>query len=228
MTTPPPPQPKIRSIVLGVLVVALLVVVVCSASSIVKWAGMPFLVLPRVAGLLQGVRSEEIVALPMASSPTAVTFPRPERYAVYTGDVNLLEMTAGVRASDSLPWLAVQQADSGRAIPVSFVGRGLMPYDEPRAPGRPVFTFEITEPGMYALSHPRREFAVYLVPDRTTGKEGLIAAVFLAQLALLALPFLILIGRPWIERRKMWRKHQQERRQASDSILRRRAGRRSP
>jgi hypothetical protein len=69
---------------------------------------------------------------------------------------------------------------------------------------------------------------VDLVPDRTTGKEGLIAAVFLAQLALLALPFLILMCRPWMDRPKMWRKHQQERREASDSILRRRAGRRSP
>ncbi len=90
-------------------------------------------------------------------------------------------MTAGLRASDSLLWLTVQQADSGRAIPVSFAGPGLMPYDERRAPARPVFTFEITEPGIIALSHPRREFAVYLVPDRTTGKEGLIAAVFLAN-----------------------------------------------
>jgi hypothetical protein len=101
-----------------------------------------------------------------------------------------------------------------------------MPYDDPRAPGRPVLMFAIDEPGTYALSHPRRNLTVSLVPDRTTGREGLIAAAAVVQLALLAAPVAILLGRPWLERRRSWREHQRQRRAASDAVVRRRAVRR--
>ena len=211
---------------LGILVVVTLIVFLCSASVIVKWAGTTFLVLPRVVGLLESVRGEEIVALPMDSSPTAVVFPRAERYQVYTSDLELLEIAASLHASDATPWLVVQHAGTSEIIPVSFIGRGLMPYDDPRAPGRPILAFEIAQPGTYALSHPRREMTVSLVPDRTTGKEGLIALAFVAQLALLAGPFALIFGRPWLERRRAWRRHQQERRRASETMLRGRSGRR--
>jgi hypothetical protein len=210
---------------LGVLVVVLLIVFLCSASVIVKWAGTAFLVLPRVVGLLENVRGDEIVALPMDSSPTAVGFPRVERDQVYTSDLELLEIAASLHASDATPWLVVQRVATGETVAVSFVGRGLMPYDDPRAPGRPILAFEIAQPGTYALSHPRRQMTVSLVPDRTTGKEGLIALAFLAQLALLAGPFALIFGRPWLERRRAWRRHQQERRRASETMLRGRSGR---
>jgi len=212
---------------LGILVVVTLIVFLCSASVIVKWAGTTFLVLPRVVGLLESVRGDEIVALPMDSSPTAVGFPRAERYQVYTSDLELLEIAASLHASDATPWLVVQRVETGETVPVSFVGRGLMPYDDPRAPGRPILAFEIAQPGTYALSHPRREMTVSLVPDRTTGKEGFIALAFLAQAALLAGPFALIFGRPWLERRRAWRRHQQERRRASETMLRGRSGRRS-
>src|SRR3972149_3097593 len=109
MSTPPPPTPRLRSIMLGVLVVVTLIVFLCSASAIVKWAGTTFLVLPRVVGLLESVRGDEIVALPMDSSPTAVGFPRAERYQVYTSDLELLEIAASLHASDATPWLVVQR-----------------------------------------------------------------------------------------------------------------------
>ena len=221
MTTPPPPQPKLGNIALGILVVVVLVVFLCSASFFVKWTGAAFLVLPRVFGLLDSVRGDEIVTLPMDSSPTAVVFPAPEKYLVYTGDLELLEIAASLQASNATPWLVVQRAATGEAVPVTFVGRGLMPYDDPRAPGRPIMAFEIAQPGTYALSHPRRSLAVSLVPDRTTGKEGLMALTLAAQLALLAAPILLVFGRPWRERRRTWRRHQQERRRASDTMLRR-------
>src|SRR3972149_6634721 len=197
MTTPPPPPPRLRNIMLGILVVVTLIVFLCSASVIVKWAGTTFLVLPRVVGLLENVRGDEIVALPMDSSPTAAP-----------------------------PWLVGQRVEPGETVAVSFVGRGLMPYDDPRAPGRPILAFEIAQPGTYALSHPRREMTVSLVPDRTTGKEVLVALAFLAQAALLAGPFAIIFGRPWLGGRRAWRRHQQERRRASETMLRGRAGRR--
>jgi hypothetical protein len=211
---------------LGVLVVVTLIVFLCSASVIVKWAGTTFLVLPRVVGLLESVRGDEIVALPMDSSPTAVGFPRAERYQVYTSDLELLEIAASLHASDATPWLVVQRVETGETVAVSFVGRGLMPYDDPRAPGRPILAFQIAQPGTYALSHPRRELTVSLVPDRTTGKEVFIALACLAQAALLAVPFALIFGRPWLKRRRAWRRHQQERRRASESMLRGPSGRR--
>lgn len=223
MTTPPPPQPKIRSIVVGMLLIVVLVVMVCSAGSVVKWIGVPFLVVPRVLGALDSLQGRELVRLPMATSPTAVTFPRAETYLVYVGDIGLLEISETVSSAQAPPWLTVQRAETGESILVEPVRRGMMPFDEPRAPGRPVYRFTITEPGTYALSHPRREIFVALVPDRTTGKEGVIAAFFLAELALLALPFAIVLGRPWLRRRQAWRQHQRRRREASDAVMQRRS-----
>ena len=225
MTTPPPPPPRLRNILLGILVVVVLIVSLCSASVLVKWAGTAFLVLPRVFGVVESVRGHEIVILPLNSSPTAVVFPNPEKYLVYTSDLALLEISANLQASDARPWLVVQHAGTAEIVPVTFLQRGLMPYDDPRAPGRPILAFEIAQPGTYALSHPRQDLAVALVPDRTTGQEGLIALGFLAQLALLAVPIALVFGRPWWDQRRAWRRHQQERRRASETMLRRRTGR---
>ena len=225
MTTPPPPPPRLRSIALGILIIVIGVVLLCSASSVVKWAGAPFLVLPRVLGILESVRNDEIVAVPMAAPPTAVTFPRAESYAVYVSDLSLLEITNQLIESGSPPWLVVQRAATGESIAVKLVERGLLPYDEPRAPGRPALTFEILEPGVYAFSHPGREFAFYLVPDRTTGREAVIVASFGIQLALLALPLFLVFGRPWLDRRRRWQAHQRERRMASELALRQAAER---
>ena len=228
MTTPLPPPPRLRNIALGILAVVLLLTVLCSASSLAKWIGTSFLVLPRVVGLLEGLRAEEIVTFPMDTTPTVVMFPRPETYHLYTSDLGLLEVAASLRASDSTPWLVVTNAETGETVPVTFVGRGLMPYDDPRPMGRPILRFAVPAAGTYVLSHPRREFAVYLVPDRTTGREGTIVAVFLVQLALLAVPVFLIVGRPWLARRRAWREHQRERRLASEAIFRRRGGRRRP
>lgn len=222
MTTPPPPQPRVRSIALGVLIGAALVIALCSASSIVKWIGASFLVLPRVVGIVEPVRGDEIVSVPMGSPPTLVTFPRADTYAVYLSDLPLLETTNLMIEVGAQPWLVLQRADSGEAIPVSFVERGLIPFDDPRAVGRPVLRFEIPEAGTYLMVHPRRPFSFQLVPDRVTGKEGLLVATTLAQLALLSLPLLFVYGRPWLARRRRWQAHQRERRRASDEVMRRR------
>ena len=227
MTTPAPPSPRLRTIALSVLVIVVGLILLCSASSVVKWVGAPFLVLPRVLGLLEPVHSDEIVAIPMTSSPTGVTFPRAETYAVYVSDLDLLEVSNELVDTGSPPWLIVQRAATGASIPVALVERGLLPYDEPRAPGRPVLLFEIPEPGTYALTHPRRTSDLYLVPDRTTGREAVIVGSFGVQLALLSVPLVRIFGRPWFDRRRSWRAHQRERRMASDLALRQAAERRS-
>jgi hypothetical protein len=135
-------------------------------------------------------------------------------------------VTDELAAAGAPPWLVVQRAATGETIPVESVARGLLPYDDPRVPGRPVLSFEIVEPGDYALSHPRRALDFYLVPDRTTGREGVIAASLIVQVGLLLVPLMFVFGRPWLERRRSWRAHQRERRSASDEAMRRAAERR--
>jgi hypothetical protein len=225
MTTPLPPQPKLRSIAVGILLGVVLVVAICSASSVLKWVGAPLLVVPRVLGILEPVRGNEIVTVPMGSPPTAVTFPRADVYAVYIADVPLLETTNLMTEVDAAPWLVIQRAENGQDIPVEYIDRGLLPFDEARVPGRPVMRFEVPEAGTYVMIHPRRGFNFYLVPDRVTGKEGVIALSILAQFALLCIPLFVIYGRPWLARRRRWREHQRERREASDAVMRRRANR---
>jgi hypothetical protein len=205
MATPLPPPPRLRSIGFGILAFVVILTLLCSASSLAKWIGTSFLVLPRVVGLLESIRAEEIVTFPMDTTPTAVMFPRPETYHLYTSDLGLLEVAASLAASDATTWFVVMNAETGETVPVTYVDRGLMPYDDPRPSGRPILRFAIPAAGTYVLSHPRREFDVYFVPDRTTGRESMIVAVFLAQLALLAVPVFLVFGRPWLARRRAWR-----------------------
>jgi hypothetical protein len=225
VTTPLPPQPKLGSIALGILVALALVVALCSASSLLKWAATPLLVVPRALGIIGSVRGQEIVAVPMATTPAVITFPHAETYAVYIGDINLLELTNQMAETDSPPWLVVQNTETGATVPVDYVQRGLLPFDEPRVPGRPVLTFEVPGPGTYVLNHPRREFDLYLVPDRVSGREGLIGLLVLVEIGLLMIPVYLVYGRRWLERRRLWRAHQRERRAATDEILRRRPAR---
>lgn len=207
---------------LGVLLGVMLLMLLCSASSAVKGAGALLLVLPRAAGLLETVRAEEIAVVPMDSSSTAVTFPFADAYHVYVADLNLLEIAEALERSESAPWLVVHRADTGESVPVEFTGRGLMPYDDPRVPGRPVFRFVISDPGAYVLSHPRRPVQVYLVPDRTTGRESTILLVSVGQLGIAGFAVGLGFGRPYFERRRRWREHQAQRRAATEEVLRRR------
>lgn len=225
MTTPPPPQPRLRSIALGILIGVALVIILCSASSVLKWIGAPFLILPRLVGIIEPVHGNEIVTVPMGSPPTGVTFPRAETYAVYLSDLSLLETTNLLVEAGAQPWLVVHRADTGEAIPVTFVERGLIPFDEPRAMGRPVMRFEIPGAGTYLMVHPRRGFSFQLVPDTVTGKEGILTLAAIVQLVLLSLPLLIVSYRPWVARRRRWQAHQLERRKASDEVMRRRTRR---
>jgi hypothetical protein len=227
MTTPLPPPPRIRSIVLGILVTAVLVAVLFSASSVVKWLGAPFLIVPRALGMIGSYGPREIVEIPMGSPPTVVTFPHAEAYAVYVSDLRLLQVADVIEASGAPPWLVVQRADSGASIPLETVGRGLLPFDEPRVSGRPVYTFTIDQPGTYVMSHPRSVSSIYFVPNRVIGKETLLGWAAAIQLALLALPMLWVFMPRWLERRRSWRVHQRERRAATEQVRRRQQARRA-
>jgi hypothetical protein len=228
MATPFPPSPRIRDILLGMLIAAVCLGLLFSASSVVKWLGAPFLIIPRALGIIGTFAPYEIVELPLGSSPTGVTFPAAESYAVYVSDLRLLEVAAVISGSAAPPWLVLQREDTGESVPVEAIDRGLSPFDEPRVPGRPIYRFTIEEPGTYAVSHPHSVSSAYLVPDRITGKESRLAVAALIQLALLAVPVLWVFLPRYMERRRRWRAHQRERRAATEHVRRRQAARRPP
>jgi hypothetical protein len=227
VTTSAPPTPSLRNILLGLLSALAFVVLLLSAPSAVKWLGAPFLVLPRALGLIGSYGPHEIVEIPLGSPPTAVTFPHGETYVVYVSELRLLEASDTIAASGAPPWLVIQRVDSGRPVPVEPIDRGLIPFDEARVAGRPVYRFTIDEAGAFAFSHPRSLTSIYFVPDRISGKEGLLTGTTLAQLALLSIPIWLRFGPSWLERRRSWRAHQQERRAATERVRRGQAAQRA-
>jgi len=180
-------DPKIRSVVLGIALFAVFLVAVCSLPQVVKTIGAGLLYLPSRLGLVEMVRRDQVQAFKTRTAPPQVEFSQAGRYAVYTDDYDLLVVTDEIIRTGAAPWLVLTDPATNADIRVVGVERGLMPYDSPFAAGRPIFTFEIAEPGLYAMALPRREAAIYILPDATTGKERTILLAFAVELAILGL-----------------------------------------
>jgi hypothetical protein len=180
-------DPKIRSIVLGIALFAVFLVAVCSLPQVVKTIGAGLLYLPSRLGLVEMVRRDQVQAFDMRTDPPRVEIPQAGRYAVYTDDYDLLVMTDEINRAGAEPWLVLTDPATNADIHVAGVERGLMPYDSPFAAGRPVFTFVIAEPGLYAMVFPRREASFSVLPDTTTGKERTILLAYAVELAILGL-----------------------------------------
>jgi len=189
-------SPKIYAIILGVLIFTALLMLVCSLSETVKWVGASFLVLPERLNLVEVASRQEVTEIEMSSGSTILDFVRPENYAIYTKDYDLLVVSDSLReisknaanAGDVKSWLMVKSISTGEVVPIGFVYRGLMPYDSPLAQGRPVLKFEITNPGSYELKYSSRKALMYVVPDYISGKEGLIYFIYLVEIAILLVP----------------------------------------
>ena len=177
--------PSFRAIVLGIVVLIIAVLLLCSLGEVLKTVGSPFLFIPGALGLIQTVGPEDVQSVAMANSPTVVRLMQPGRYAVYTDNADLLTITDALIASNAKPWLKVKALDTGEQIPATLIDRGLQLYDTPYAKGRPVINFTITQPGAYELTHPRRSVTMFIVPDYTTGNETLLTFIYLVQIALL-------------------------------------------
>jgi len=178
-------QPKIISIVIGVVFFAALLAVFLSLGEVVKLAGAPFLFLPVKLGLVEEVTASEVIHFNLNTRETTLDFKSPGRYVLYTADLDLLEITNALEAAKAEPWLKVQSQTEGETAAVSFVRRGLCPFDSALARGRPVFTFAIETPGVYVLRHPARKVAVAILPDAITGKEGVLALAYILQVGFL-------------------------------------------
>lgn len=195
MTTDKYRAPQFRSIGLGIGLFLILLTLVCSLSQGVKWAGKVLSFIPESLGWITTVHRAEVVPLEMKVSPIQVTFPRADAYQIYTSDYDLLVISDVLAQSDAAPWIRATPAEGDSPVPITFVERGLMPYDTPFASGRPVMILHIPEAGTYALDFPTRQAIMTLVPDRTTGREGSFLALYAAQLLVVAAPFAVALYR---------------------------------
>lgn len=184
------------SVLLGFLSCALLLAIVANLAQIVKWTGYVFLWLPARIGIVETASPSDIITADFSINPTPVTFPKAGAYNLYTNNLDLLELADATEESTT-PWLVIQPAGGSEGqVPVRFITRGLAPFDTPFAKGRPIFYFIIDKPGNYTLRHPSRPTQVNFVPDYTTGKERLVAGVFIGELLVIGL-----IGGSYMQKR---------------------------
>jgi hypothetical protein len=187
----------VKSIILGVLLFVVIAFAFTRLGDLTKWFGEIFLFLPDRLGWVQTVHAEEVIPIAMNLPETEILVPSPGRYAVYTDDYDLLTMSNDLEKSGSRSWFRIHSQNSMDYLEIDYVHRGQSIYDTRQAPGRPVMTLIIHQPGRYVVEHPSRPTSIYLTPDRVTGNEGrLNFFIFLQIAALFSLIFL------WVRHRR--------------------------
>lgn len=179
-----PPPPTIRSIIAGISLGLLLLLAFLNLPILFKYSGAILTFLPGKLGLMQVVKPEEVIPVDMSTSPTRITFNKSGMYILYTDDYDLLVINDAVAGSGAKPWLKIE-TEGGVHVGVKLIDRGLAIYDTPLAKGRPVATFDITVTGAHILTHPGRPVIAYIVPDYTSGHEGWINFLIIAELVAL-------------------------------------------
>lgn len=186
MTNGLPPQPTFRSIFGGIALVMILILAILNIDKIIKYTGAGLTFIPSKLGLFPVVSRVEVVLVDMRSTPTWLTFFKPGHYLFYTDNYDLLVINDAIISANSKPWLVIQ-TDSGEPIQVNLIERGMAIYDTPLARGRPVASFEVVHPGLYAISHPRRPINAFIVPDYTNGYESTISFFMWLQVVMVIL-----------------------------------------
>lgn len=189
------------SILLGIVAFAALLTLIGSLSTVVKWVGMPLLYLPARLGFIQMAQPSQIQEFNLRTGATTLTLPEAGQYAFYTGNFDLLQVTNDLESGGGEPWLKVTSTATGAELNVAFVARGLLPFDTPYTPGRPIFTFKVDDPGEYTLTGLRRDALVAVLPDYVTGSEGRLLLAVAAELLIFGVPVVWLIQRSAARRR---------------------------
>jgi len=181
-----PPSPTFRSIFGGIGIVVLILLGFVFLANIVKFVGATFTFIPAKLGLIQVVKSEEVIAIDVSSSPTSITINEAGRYSLYVDNYDLLTINDAVVAGNAKPWFNIEFAKTGENLnSITLVERGLAIYDTPLAKGRPVATIDFPQPGEYIFIHPRRPATAYFLPDYTTGHESFIIFLIIVQVVAL-------------------------------------------
>jgi hypothetical protein len=219
--------PRVRDIALALVIGLVILIAFLKLGDVVKVAGAVLYYVPARLSLVKQAGGGEVQRFNLTTMPELVSFPEAGRYALYTSDYDLLSITEALKQSEREPWITIKAADTGRPVPLEFVDRGMRVYDSHSAPGRPVLTFVIPEPGFYQLMHTRRPAQVAFARDYVTGNEVRIATVFALEIALVAAPFLIVFGRRYWRKQNAIRQMQRARRAEADAAMRSIAERRS-
>ncbi len=219
--------PRFRDIGLALLIGLAVLLALLKLGDLVKIAGAALYYVPARLGLTPQAGSGEAQRFALNAMPELVSFPAAGRYAVYTGDYDLLTISDALDEKDTEGWFTVIVPETGERIPIEFMNRGMRIYDSHLAPGRPVMTFTIPRPGFYQVKHPRRPARIGIVRDYVTGNEGRILAVFAAEIALIVAPFAIVFGGRYRRREAARRRVRRERRAEADAAFRALAERRA-
>jgi hypothetical protein len=202
----------------AILVLIALVFVFINLGVVIKLVGAGLMVIPSALGIVQKVGPQEVFTYDLSTSPTMVGIGQPGRYVVYAYDYDLLTTSDQMELSGAPPWITLESQVTGKKVPVAFVKRGLRPYDTPLAKGRPALSFVITQPGMYVMRHATKLSSISIVRDYVTGKEGLLAGVFLVEICLVAIPVSVPFLRRYLMRRAARKRSQLETRQRAEAF----------
>ena len=184
MTTALPKQPTISSIVIGIALVIVAFLAFLRLPDIVKFTGAILLYVPAKVGLIEMVTPKDVIPLPLADNPSSIKIPSPGQYLLYLNNYDLLVIHDASVARNSKSWIKIQAENLDTEVEITLIGRGLAWYDTPFAPGRPVVSFKIDQPGTYQVVHPTRSDIANVVPDTITGKESLLTFLALVEIAL--------------------------------------------
>ncbi len=196
MSTGLPKQPTFLSIVIGISLVIVAFLAFFRIPEIVKYTGAGLMYIPSRFGVFKMVLPREVIALSLNSTQTPVTLPAAGSYALYTENYNFLSLHNAAVEAGKLTWIKVQSEESGDAVAVQMIDRGLALYDTPFARGRPLITFTVPQPGKYLIIHPKRPDVMYIVPDYFTGQETTIVSILWLEVGLsAALLFVVFLRR---------------------------------
>jgi len=181
-----PPSPTFRSIFGGIALGIVLLLAFFNLPVLVKYTGAVLTFIPGKLGLIQVVKSNEVISVDFAASPTTIAFKKPGNYALYTDNYDLLIIHDAIVESGGKAWLKIE-TEIGENIDIKLISRGMAFYDTLLAKGRPVAIFTIAKPGAYIMKHPTRPTTAYVVPDYTSGNENWIKFLLIAELVILVI-----------------------------------------
>jgi hypothetical protein len=212
--------PRLRDIFLGIAALGALIVGFINLGAVVKFIGTGFLVIPSALGIVQMAGPEDVATYDLSTSPTPIGISQPGRYALYAYDSDLLTITDQLEQAGAAPWITLKSQITGETVPVSWVTRGLRPYDTHLAKGRPVMTFVITQPGIYLMYHLTRISTISIIRDYVTGNERTFELVMWLEIAVIVLPLAFLSVRRHLARADSRKAAQREKREQSEAFWR--------
>lgn len=198
-----PKQPTCLSIGLGISLFVLLFLAFLRIPDVVKFAGAGLMYVPAKIGLIDMVTPRDVIPMSLAENPSSIMFPSPGRYIMYINNYDLLVVHDAVVEGNSHPWINIRSESLDTEVAVTLIGRGLAWYDTPFAPGRPVISFEIDQPGVYQFTHPTRPDVAHIVPDTLTGQESRITFWVLVEIALISGIVIYIVRKRTASRRQL-------------------------